>query len=928
MASVTRKARWMIFAGVMVISACANNHDWTESPGKAMDRVAKGLEEYGSVTMSAPLLSRPDPATNFDFKYTADRYFADAKNNVQAVAASLEQISQSFGLGISVQTDPTVMAAYAAKLKQYSADQTRIDQKQSLIDSAAKLEYLAAVQKALAETDQDKRATALAAAERSYAANLSSPSTNKPVFPTISSAGNTPVAASGLVKQSTDALNALTSTKFKDYLGLISSLSPNVTPTISNRSALITAAGDQAVEGIFRILGNQGEAQKFKDKAVLFGVTMVSVDPGWRTKEDFAADISVAIDYRERAARKEVIELLLKDEKLKKGLRKKIAADYAMENSLPDDLKKDYDELTKDLNTARESEKTKIKKDIQDGETSRKKTQEKIDALNQSPKKKKLSAKEKTKNTALLAELQKQITANDAAIAALKKQDEESEASFQKKNTQLIKEKKEIEEEQKKCIFSIPDWLARASFKNKYPLVSAISPMTETEALDLSSSTRRQEEFALSLSFALRYAGLGAQAEAFEQFAKSRQKDMRTRSASAAINTYSASGGVFGFQIGPRLRAIADPSSTDSAPGNILERQAFPALVLIGFDKDDLRPRICVQEGKIQVWEPALYFVQTTNWVPVKDKWYSWLHKPRLSERERLEWSAALADASDETDTICNHINDYLKETSKKCGTQNEKGEFRCTEEMEANKRLCSEKYAGGKGLLEIRKRFFKYRAFGSYMEMAIPAELLVTLDEPPKKIVLPQVAAIVPKEVELTKKNDGSVEPKGVNFVLAGTGLDAVNLKGVKTLTGFATIQAGTNPILVGGAIIISLDVKGNDAPIVFMLPLDPAKSGIGTADKPVSIVTLPVTVSKKSLKTEKQLVSKTAKIVTYDKTSDGAGKKDSITLSFDSTLPAKTTAAAKEIIVSDINKNKSSTANSANVSVSVQAENTPKVP
>lgn len=884
----------MFISVCAIFSGCAQNHEWTESPGRAMDRVAKGLEEYGSVTMSAPLLSRPDTAFNFDLKRGTDKYFTEAKTDIQGAAANFEQISQSFAFGAAVQTDPTILAAYAAKLRQYSADQSRIDQKQSLVDSAAKIDYMAAVQKALAEIDPQKKAAALAAAERSYSQNLSPPSTSAPVFPNISSASNTPAAPSGLAKQPTDALNVLSSNKFKDFQGLLSSVSPTLTPTVSNRSALITAAGDQAVEGIFKVLGNQGDAQKFKDKAVLFGVTMVSVDPGWRTREDFAADISVLINYEKEPARKEVIEILLKDNKLTGGLRKRIAADYQMENLLPSDLNKDYEAILNDLTECRDSDKDKIQKDIRKEKAAKSqldgsitKVKSKIAAIN-------IKSKLKKQFENQLTNYESELKTNEAKLKELEKQESDVEKVFNKKKASIEKEKNNIEIERQSIISKpLPDWLDCKYIDYKFlnPVVSAISPMTETEALDLSSSFRRQDEMAISLSFALRYAGLGAQAEAFEQFVKSRQSDVHTRSASAAINSYSASGGIFGFQIGPRLRAIADPASTKSGPGNILERQSFPVLVVIGFDRDDLHPRIEVDcNKKIQVYEPRLVFIQTTQWLPLTNKWFSWRdwyrpsdwYNPRLSERERLEWSAGLLDAIEEIDKLPD-----------------------------------GNKFDGFKGLFDIRKKLLQYHAFGSGMNLTIPAEILVPLEEP-KKSVVPQPTLITPGEITLTRKKDGTIETKRVTIVITGTGLDAVNLKGVKVVTGSVTLvsEEGKSPLLVGGAIVLGVDVKGGDTPIMFGLPLDPTKSGLGTDDKPASVLTLPVSISVASAQIVSSAVNKTTKNVvslpvkkTAKKVVSPPAKKTTNTISSDK--PSDGTG---------IQKNKPASGNNANVAVPVK--------
>ena len=123
-------------------------------------------------------------------------------------------------------------------------------------------------------------------------------------------------------------------------------------------------------------------------------------------------------------------------------------------------------------------------------------------------------------------------------------------------------------------------------------MVTIISPLVDSDVLDLSSSSRSQNEFALALSFALRSAGMGAQANAFENFVKNNQFDVRTRTSQIAVNAFSSSDGNFGFQLAPRLTALGNPANKNSKPAQVLDRQSFPALLILVAGAADLGAKL------------------------------------------------------------------------------------------------------------------------------------------------------------------------------------------------------------------------------------------------------------------------------------------------------------------------------------------------
>ena len=167
----------------------------------------------------------------------------------------------------------------------------------------------------------------------------------------------------------------------------------------------------------------------------------------------------------------------------------------------------------------------------------------------------------------------------------------------------------------------------------------------------------------LSIASALSHAGMQAQAEFFKQWAKRTEQDVRTRSAYAAVTAFS-NGRFFGFRVRPRLKAIENPSLFGSRSANVLEPQAFPVVVIIGMDTDDLKLGFDVKRDsdgepimyknrtvKLEAFEPTLCFRQTVNWLPNNSS------KGRASEVQRMRWArsyinacAALEDVRDEID--------------------------------------------------------------------------------------------------------------------------------------------------------------------------------------------------------------------------------------------------------------------------------------
>ena len=289
-------------------------------------------------------------------------------------------------------------------------------------------------------------------------------------------------------------------------------------------------------------------------------MTLAAINPGFRTRRDYAADLGVLPRFQYLPARRVVVQRLSKDTNLTENIRASIIVSYA-------------------------------------------------------------------------------LTAPSSSTSSLSKKIDEIALTKDKYQT-LMEWNKDITDELKTN--NVPD-----------PLAMAVSPLADMDIADEASSLRSQQNLALSLAGLLAKAGLQAQAAVFEQYAHRQERDARSRTALVAINTYSAGGGLFGWQVGPRFRAMEDPEIEKSgAPAHVLDRQTFPALIMIGVRPEDLYPRMAINHnGTLTVYEPVLSFVAVSRWLPLKKGcWIS--SQKRYTETEHLEDGADVLKVSELLQTL------------------------------------------------------------------------------------------------------------------------------------------------------------------------------------------------------------------------------------------------------------------------------------
>ncbi|NIP53881.1 MAG: hypothetical protein GWN00_05685, partial [Aliifodinibius sp.] len=540
----------LVIALPLLVGICGCQPSWVNKLGDELDQMAKGREKFGTISLSEPILveSKKDQPGPFDFtlKTGPDDYYNDARNIVQGKMASSSQFIKDTGVDLTMQADISALAAYNAILKQYEQEVAALDARNKLLSEARDLE----AQKVIAALPDDAteeqilearaKAAKIRAGEDSIAFSEFPTST-----PSQTSHDTTPPGGEGR----------------KNMTGFLALLEGTPDLKISNRSAINTAAGDTVTEAIFTLLGNPARTARFKDKLMLFGVSMVSITPGYVTREGYTGELSVACCYNYDIARRNLLEKIEKVEESKgdKG------------------------------------------------------------------------------DTELLKLIKKVIN--------------KKRIKWDKCN---LSEKQYID----KHILQRYQKVFREEFT---PLAAAVSPMTDVDALDLSSSIRNQTFSAMKISAALSYAGFKGQAEVFDNWARKLEQDTQTRTSYAAITSFS-SGRHFGFRIRPRLKAIRDDAALDKTPGYVLENQTFPVAVIVGFDTDDLKLAFDFERkgngrikwdpngmARIIAYEPTIEFHQTTNWLPNKEvSLWDKLWGNELTETRRLEW-----------------LDSYIKETEK-----------------------------------------------------------------------------------------------------------------------------------------------------------------------------------------------------------------------------------------------------------------------
>lgn len=300
----------LITASAVGLSGCQHTIKEDDGFGRyvsAIDTLQQIHEKYGSITFSTPLLV-PDGSTYFAFDLPdsdAKSYFTNAKDDLQGASGVRSRTARSSGVDLGVQADITQLNAGAQLIQKFRLDQqdwlrskALYEQRQYAVDSiklqVARQQLDIDLAKARQAPTPEAQTEAINAALTRYAEGLPAAAAPGayPQYPTA--VDNTaPAFTSEEDTLPEKAKTLLSSLAFAEEPSM---LDGETAPKTTDRSALGVAAGNVAIEGMFKVLGEADKAQRFANKHIVYGVGMVSVQPGWVTRKGFEANIAIQVE--------------------------------------------------------------------------------------------------------------------------------------------------------------------------------------------------------------------------------------------------------------------------------------------------------------------------------------------------------------------------------------------------------------------------------------------------------------------------------------------------------------------------------------------------------------------------------------------------------------------------------------------------------
>lgn len=275
--------------------------------------------------MSYPILGKSQSSNNFDLKKDSKEYLEEAKKISQGGAAHVLMMANVIAGSLQVKNNSMIGQQFQTDLQQHQSSESALDQykiKKMAICDERKAQYID-------ESDPDKKETKLKAWDDCLT-NLKPDSVTEPRRDT------TIPADSKDPKFSEEAKALLKDNALVKAPGTL--LPTDLQPSISNRDALHIAAGDKAVETAYRILGDPSMSNQFKGKVLLIASTMVSVNPGWRTREGFFARLSAEMKIDYAPASYQAKQQFLKQTKIPCEIRKVVKNTWnIVEAKLPQD---------------------------------------------------------------------------------------------------------------------------------------------------------------------------------------------------------------------------------------------------------------------------------------------------------------------------------------------------------------------------------------------------------------------------------------------------------------------------------------------------------------------------------------------------------------------------------------------------------------
>lgn len=331
----SKKTCLMLISCALAVAGCASTPD----EYAAITKAERLLNEWGTASASTPVLHYGDEHYKFGEIKTDKEFFKAAKEESNAGIARHEQMITSVFLSASAQFDPLNQELVQSQLEKFrsanesqpaaeltEAQQTMIETNQEYIADQAKSNYLACLAAADAEMATAKTLTDQA---QILALNDSAIARRKTclddyqatIFPVATQPGEL-----SLPENNVPALNRIQTTPFAGKSDLSTpwgdaEKSPLSEVVLPDHQALAQAATNNFLNGMFTTLSeSQGES--------MFGVTMVAVNPGWRTRENHKAVINIAPKLTYRAATRKGVEEYLSRKDIDKDLRAAISLIY------------------------------------------------------------------------------------------------------------------------------------------------------------------------------------------------------------------------------------------------------------------------------------------------------------------------------------------------------------------------------------------------------------------------------------------------------------------------------------------------------------------------------------------------------------------------------------------------------------------------
>ncbi|OAI16986.1 MULTISPECIES: hypothetical protein [Methylomonas] len=299
-----------------------------DSAAEALDNLRSMNDEFGEVVMSYPILGKSQSSNNFDLKKDSKEYLEEAKKISQGGAAHMLMMANVIAGSLQVKNNSMIGQQFQTDLQQHQSSESALDQykiKKMAICDERKAQYID-------ESDPDKKETKLKAWDDCLT-NL------KPVSATAPGRDATTPVDPKDPKFADEAKATLKDSTLVKAPGTL--LPSDLQLSISNRDALHIAAGDKAVETAYRILGDPAMANQFKGKVLLIASSMVSVNPGWRTREGFFARLSAEMKIEYTPASYQAKQQFINQNQVPCDVRKMVKSTWnIVEDKAPQDSKK------------------------------------------------------------------------------------------------------------------------------------------------------------------------------------------------------------------------------------------------------------------------------------------------------------------------------------------------------------------------------------------------------------------------------------------------------------------------------------------------------------------------------------------------------------------------------------------------------------